>query len=181
MPLPHLVIPTATRLTVNLTGSPVPHATSGYRDWQGHFGSSEPVVALVVVVTDNNASWARSTHRGCESLETRILFSPWDEHGRHIRVSFSILDATGFGDTFVDSIQTQPAPVLRPFETGTLMRIATVTTSPLCELMAIFLARRDVVSVRNGVWHARGNVVSSLSEPWRKILTYGRSGELDAA
>jgi hypothetical protein len=181
MPLPHLIIPAATRLTVNVTGGAVPHPTSGYRDWKGHFASSEPIVALAVAITNNHVCWARSGHRAPDSLETRILFSPMDEHGLHIRVSFSISDATAYCDTSVDSIQVQPAPILRPFETGSLTRIVSVTESPFCELMALFLARRDVVSVRNGIWHASGNVVSSLSEPWRTILTYGRSGELDAA
>jgi hypothetical protein len=179
MPPHQLVIPNATQLDVRLTGGAVPHSTSGYRDWKGRFESSEPIVALVVVLTGTHLSWTRTSHRGSESLETRILFAPTDEEGRSIRVCFSVMDATAYGSTCVDSIQTQPSPLLQTFTTGHLVHIATLAGEPQCELKALFLARRDVVSVRNGVWHARGNVVSSLDDPWRHVLVWGRTGELD--
>jgi hypothetical protein len=181
MPLPQLVIPNATALDVRLTGAPVPHPTSGYRDWKGRFESSEAIVALVVVVTGSHLSWTRTSHRGTESIEAGILFAPADEEGRRIKVCFSIMDATAYGSAYVESIQTQPTPLLQTFRTGQLVSIATIKGEPRCESKALFLARRDVVSVRNGVWHARGDVLSSLDEPWRKILTWGRTGELEAA
>jgi hypothetical protein len=181
MPLQHLVIPTATRLQVRLTGGPVVHPTAGYREWRGQFESSEPIVALALTISGTHISWTRTSHRGTASLETSIQFSPYDEEGRKIRVGFMILDAGTASQTVVDSMQTQPAPLLRSFSTGELVQIAAINSEPPCELKALFLARRDVASVRNGVWHARGDVVAPLSDPWRKILTYGRTGELEAA
>jgi hypothetical protein len=181
MPLPQLVIPNATPLDVRLTGAPVSHPTSAYRDWKGRFESSEAIVALAVVVTGSHLSWTRTSHRGTESIEARVLFAPTDEEGRRIQVCFGIMDATAYGATYVESIQTQPSPLLQTFKTGQLVSVATIKDDPRCELRALFLARRDVVSVRSGVWHARGDVVSSLDEPWRKVLTWGRTGELEAA
>ncbi|CAN5477755.1 hypothetical protein BH09PLA1_BH09PLA1_25290 [soil metagenome] len=46
MPLPQLVIPNATPLDVRLTGGPLPHPTSGYRDWKGRFGNGKGVITL---------------------------------------------------------------------------------------------------------------------------------------
>ena len=177
MPLQSLVIPNATLLDVRLTGGAVSHPTSGYRDWKGQFTSSEAIVALVVVLTGDHVGWTRTSHRGSDTLDARVLFAPTDEEGRSVRVCFSILDATGYGDAHVGSIRAQPSPLTQTFKTGRLVSIATIEDDPRCVLKALLLARRDVVSVRNGVWHARGDVVSTLGEPWRRILTWGRSGE----
>jgi hypothetical protein len=92
-----------------------------------------------------------------------------------------IMDAGTASQTVVESLQTQPAPTPQSFSTGELVTIATIQFDPLCVLQGLFLARRDVASVRNGVWHVRGEVEATLSEPWRTILTYGRTGELEAA
>jgi hypothetical protein len=181
MPLPHLLLPTSTRLQVRLTGGPVVHPTSGYREWRGQFESTEPIVALSPTISGSHVSWARTSHRGKQSIETIILFHPYDEEARRITISFRILDAMTVSQACADSTQAQPAPLLQSFWTGELVHIATITTEPLVELKSLFLARRDVASVRNGVWHARGDVVEPIVEPWRSILTYGRTGELDVA
>jgi hypothetical protein len=179
MPLPPLIIPTATRLRVSLTGNPVVHSAAGYRAWHGTFKADEPIVALAMTISGTHVSWTRTSHRGTPSLETRIQFSPYDEEGLGVSVTFTILDALTASRVVVDSMQTQPAPILKSFSTGELVQIAKVDAEPMCELMALFLARRDVASVRNGVWHARGNVVAPMSEPWRTILTYGRTGSVE--
>ena len=134
-----------------------------------------------MTASGSHICWTRTSHRGTTSLVTSILFAPYDEEGRRIRVGFMIMDAGTASQTVVESLQTQPAPKPQSFSTGELVTIATIHSDPVCELQALFLARRDVASVRNGVWHARGDVVGMLSEPWRKILTYGRTGELEAA
>jgi len=181
MPLPPLVIPTASRIPARLVGAPVPHPTSGYRSWRGRVEASAPIVALVINVTGPHASWTRTSHRGTESLEATILFSPYDGENRRITVSFGILDAIAVGQTFVDSGLTQPAPQLREFVTGELVDIAHISGDPICELKALFLARSDVASVRNGVWHAKADVAATMPEPWHTILTYGRTGQIKVA
>jgi hypothetical protein len=181
MPLPQLVIPTAARLNVKLTGGPTVHPTAGYREWRGQAESTEPIVALALTIAGSRVSWTRTSHRGDSSLPVSVMFAPYDEEARRIQVSFMIMDAGTVSQTLVDSMQTQPTPMPRSFSTGELVTIATIHSDPPCELKALFLARRDVASVRNGVWHARGDVVATLAEPWRKILTYGRTGEFEAA
>lgn len=179
MPLEQIIIPTATRTSVRLTGSPVPHPTAGYRLWRGTFESVEPIVALAITVCGRHVHWARTSHRSTPSLETSILFSPYDEAGLDIAVTFSIFDAVATSQVITDSRQSQPTPSPKTFVTGQLVEVADFATDPPCRLNALFLIRRDVASVRNGVWHAKSEVVSSMGDPWRKMLTYGRAGELE--
>jgi hypothetical protein len=159
----------------------VVHPTAGYREWRGQFESTEPIVALAITASGSHICWTRTSHRGTTSLAASIVFAPYDEEGRRIQVSFVIMDACTASQTVVESLQTHPAPQPQSFTTGELVMVATIHSDPACKLQALFLARRDVASVRNGVWHARGEVAGLLSEPWRTILTYGRTGELEVA
>ena len=179
MPLPPLNMSKATRLPVRLTGGLVPHPGSECRVWEGHFECCEPIVALAISITGKHVDWTRTSHRGTQSVETSILFSPFDDDSNRVRVCFSILDSGVVSHSTAESVQPLPAPLLQSFQTGELVSVASISSEPTCELKALFLARRDVVSVRNGVWHAHGNTVVNLEEPWRTILTYGRTGEFE--
>jgi hypothetical protein len=174
-----LTIRGASKIPVTLTGGPVTHPTTGYRLWRGQFTADEPIVALAMVLSGNTLYWTRTSHRGTSSLETSILFAPHDEAGLNIRVGFSILDATAISNTCVGSLQDYPTPLLRSFSTGELVDVATISTNQTCTLKALFLLRRDVASVRNGVWHARASMIDGVLDPWRTILTYGRAGKID--
>ncbi len=107
------------------------------------------------------------------------MYAPMDHEGLSIQVALSILDATAYGSAIVESIQTHPMPGLEPAFTGELVSFGVVT--PTCELMAMFLARRDVTSVRNGIWHARSKLIEDIADPWRAVFTYGRTGTIKAA
>ena len=178
MELPPLELITANRIPVRLVGSPAPHPTAGYRQWAGRIEAGCPIVAFVVNVTGSRTCWARTSHRAAESLEARILFAPYDAEGRRIQICFSISDATAYGQTVTASSLDHPAPHVGEFFTGQLVTVSRSDGDPPCELKALFLTRDDVKSVRNGVWHVRGNIASTLPEPWHTVLTYGRAGEL---
>ena len=177
--LPELHLRTAKEIAVALTGGPASHPTSGYRQWVGNVGSAEPIVALVIVVSGNHVSWTRSTHHASTSLETRILFSPFDSDGREVHVSFGISDAIAYGITTLQSGLIHPSPKVGNYVTGHLADIEFIDGDPICELKALFMWRSDVKSVRKGVWHARVEHVMSVDEPWKSILTYGRTGKVD--
>jgi hypothetical protein len=40
----------------------------------------------------------------------------------------------------------------------------------------LLIARRDVRSARNGLWRVRKALATLIPEPFRRILTYGRTG-----
>jgi hypothetical protein len=179
MGLPSLTIPPAARLRVDLTGGPVPHPTAGYRDWNGRFESTEAIVALALVVSDGTAHWARTSHRSTEVVESRILLGPLDPSGRRVQAHFGLNDVSVHATTVVEPSRAQPEVEPGPFVTGELLTVARVAGDSPCELMALFLARRDVVSVRNGLWHAKDGVAAGLDDRWRTVLTHGRTGHFD--
>lgn len=179
--LPKLYLKTATQIAVKLTGVPQPHPTSGYRQWVGTVEAADPIVALVIIVSGNEASWTRSTHHASTSLETHILFSPFDTDGRDVGVSFGISDAIAYGRTILESALIHPAPMVGEYLTGQIVDIGRIQGKPICELKALFMLRSDVKSVRKGVWHARVEHVMSVDEPWKSILTYGRTGKVTLA
>ena len=176
-----LHLKTAKEIAVTLKGVPTPHPTSGYRQWVGAFEATEPIVALVIIVSGNDVSWTRSTQHASMSLETCILFSPYDSDGRDVGVSFGISDAIAHGRTTLGSALIHPSPKVGDYVTGRLADIARIDGDPICELKALFMLRSDVKAVRKGVWHARVEHVLSVDEPWRTILTYGRTGKVTLA
>jgi hypothetical protein len=171
----HLDLPRATRLAVQLTGGPVLHPGSGYRAWEGQFKSEVPIVALAVVVSGKHVCWSRTSHRGSTCLKTSVTYCPYDEAGPDVQLVYSILGARSVSRTLVPSTQAEPMPRPQTFRAGLLVDIAKIDTEPPCILRTLVLARSDVTSVRNGVWHARGDMVNNVIEPWRKMLTYGRT------
>ncbi len=177
--LPKLYLKTAKQIAVKLTGVPQTHPTSGYRQWVGSVEAADPIVALVIIVSGNEVSWTRSTHHASTSLETRILFSPYESDARDVQVSFGISDAIAYGRTILQSALIHPAPEVREYVTGHDVDIARIQGKPICELKALFMLRSDVKSVRKGVWHARVEHILSVDEPWRSILTYGRTGKVN--
>jgi hypothetical protein len=179
--LPKLHLKTAKQIAVRLTGVPQAHPTCGYRQWVGSVETADPIVALVIIVSGDEVSWTRSTHHASTSLETRILFSPFDTDGREVQVSFGISDAIAYGRTILQSALIHPAPEVGEYVTGHVVDIARIQGKPICELKALFMLRSDVKSVRKGVWHARVEHVLSVDEPWRSILTYGRTGKVNLA
>jgi len=179
--LPKLYLKTAKQIAVRLTGVPQAHPTSGYRQWVGSVEAADPIVALVIIVSGNEVSWTRSTHHASTSLETHILFSPFDSDGRDVQVSFGISDAIAYGRTTLESALIHPSPKVGHYVTGHLADIARINGDPICELKALFMLRSDVKSVRKGVWHARVEHVVSVDEPWKSILTYGRTGKVTLA
>jgi len=172
-----IVIASAKRIPVRLSGKPNLHPTAGYRLWLGSLEASEPIVALTILKIGHNLVWTRSSHRTGNSLNIEILFSPISQEGCSIQVACCIADACTYGGTIVDTALTHPAPDIRDHVTGELIDIGLIHGDPLCELKALLIVRSDVRSVRNGIWHARVSHIESLNCPWKTMLSYGRTGE----
>lgn len=169
----------AKRIPVRLSGKPKPHPTAGYRLWAGTLEASEPIVALTILKAESHIVWTRSSHRTGNSLEIEILFSPVSQDGRNIQVAYCIENACTYAETVVETALTHPAPDIADHVTGECIDIGRVHGNPTCELKAMLMARSDVKSVRNGVWHARVAHLQSLDDPWKTMLSYGRTGEYD--
>lgn len=174
-------IDSAKRIPVKFSGKPVLHLTAGYRLWAGSFEASEPIVALSLLKTGQHVVWARSSHRTGVSLHVEILFSPVSERSSEVQIAFCVADACTYGGTVVPTSSTHPAPDIKDHFTGELIDVGVVRGEPICELKALIMARSDVKSVRNGVWHARPMHTESFDDPWKTMLSYGRTGDYEIA
>ncbi len=164
-------------IPVELSGRPIDHPTPGYRLWKGAVQASEPIVALVLMKTEEHVSWTRSTHRTEEILDINILYSPFAVGNPGVSVTFGIADAITRTATVLSPSSWYPTPIIEKYITGKLIDIGTIHGDPDCDLKAFFLTRTDVKSVRNGVWHVRENNLTGVHEPWKTMLSYGRTGK----
>ena len=89
------------------------------------------------------------------------------------------------GDTHL-VVQHYLPPTDRPaiseqqtFQCGVIQKFTQVVGEPYLDLLILFLARRDVQSARNGLWHMRPELAESISsDSIRHMMTYGRTGHL---
>lgn len=101
--------------------------------------------------------------------------------GCDVQVSFSLASGDRRCRSIVASPDYVPAIVApRTFKTGVIHSFATVEGDPTIHLFALFLARSDTRSLRNGLWRVRDHLAGSLPAAFCGMLTYGRTGALDA-
>jgi hypothetical protein len=168
-------LPTVKKIEVNVTGGQETHPTAGYRRWRGMAVAAEPITALAIIENNRQYSWVRSSTRQ-DHLEMGILFSPYDLNGRNISVSFSVGDSVVCDRCTVPSQQTEPNPLPCVYYTGIVSRFAQLQSTPSVILHVLFLAKVDVKTGRNGIWHLKVPHKESLDPIWNDALTFGRSG-----
>jgi hypothetical protein len=62
-------------------------------------------------------------------------------------------------------------------ETGTLWSLCRFESTPVIDILLLFLASPDVQWGRNRLWRLRGPKANAIFEPLRSALIGGRSGE----
>lgn len=167
----------ATPLLISVQGQ---WSTGPSRDWLGWAQATEPFVALAFLRTPEICRWARS-ERAVDSAEVRLALFPYDEEGKDVQVNFSV------GSGCVIRRAKAPAASYQPdiserhsFQSGVIQRFTQIAVDPWHELFILFLARQDVRSARNGLWHLRKELAESIvCQPIRRMMTYGRRGYFD--
>jgi hypothetical protein len=149
------------------------------RDWCGWASASEPLVALVFVCSSGGCGWIKS-ERGDATIQVRLALFPDVGPGRDVSASFSVGRGNAIGRSTVPSAVYRPVvPEQQTFQSGVIQKFTQVIGDPSLDLLILFLARRDVRSARNGLWHLRPELAESISsEPIRRMMTYGRTGHL---
>lgn len=152
------------------------------RDWRGRANADEALVAVAFLCVDGHVAWAKSDRQSIDGLAVRLGLYHYDSTGRDVQIAFSI----GRGDRRSRSNVLSPnympdviAP--RQFQTGVIQPFAALDGDPMIQLFALFLARSNVRSLRNGLWRVRNDLTNSLPDAFRDMLTYGRTGTLSAA
>lgn len=167
------------RVDVSVSGEWRAGAT---RDWLGQARGPEPIVAISFAVKGGRVSWCKSGRATPEGQPVRLLLGHYDSAMRDVQVNFSVGDGGVVSRTVVDSPTYRPS--IFPPMTITTARFTPFTTvegaSPV-QLFALFLVGSDVKVGRNRLWHLRPKLAESVPTDFRKLLTYGRTGEWDVA
>jgi hypothetical protein len=149
------------------------------RDWQGVAAASEPLVAVAFMSCGAVVEWYKSERGSAETLEVRFVLFPYEADGRDVQVNFSVGRGGGRWRSVLASSKVVPVlPDQRELQAGVVERFAEVTGEPRIELSLLLIARRDVRSARNGLWRVRKVLADLIPEPFRRMLSYGRTGRL---
>ena len=150
------------------------------RDWKGEIFSSESLVAVVMLKNGNSFSWCKSDRDSGEGQKIRLSLLSYDKTNLEVQVNFSIGNGHARLASFVESAQYKPRIELASeIKTGELNRFAEVAGNPNITLSVFFLAQKNVKFGRNGIWHLKPKIETSLSANFNKILASGRSGKIE--
>lgn len=150
----------------------------GTRDWRGEARAAEPIVAISFVVKGAHVEWCKSERANPESQPVRLLLGTYDSAKRDVQVNFSVGRGGVVSRTVVDSPTYRPKiQTTMTVSTTNVIQFPTVEGSRPVQLFALFLAGSDVKVGRNGLWRLRPKLVESVPVDFRKLLTYGRTGE----
>lgn len=164
-----------TKNEISITGCQETHPTAGYRRWSGIVISNEPFVAFFLIENDKQISWVRSSYTSNEQ-KISILFSPQNDQGKDVSVSFSVGDSVVCEKVTLNSSHIEPNPIVGNFNSGSLLKFADLESEKQTILSVIFLSKSDVKIGRKGIWHLKPEFLDTLDEEWRKAFTFGRTG-----
>jgi hypothetical protein len=176
--IPEINLANLSELEVSITGqwSPAPK-----RDWQGAAVSSEPIVGLAMMETESGCEWCLSGHTTARNLALRVALFPYEKVGLDVQVNFSVGNTDGHvrGRSAVASPAYVPSlECPRSVRSGQVFTLAKLAGKPSVVLKALFLARCDIRTSRNGIWHIATDFEAGLPAPFRKMLCCGRKGTI---
>jgi len=154
--------------------------------WEGRVEADEEIVGLAATLVRGRLLWHKTLKRGA-----------WSDDHPGLYVGFWI--SADVGSTLSGAHNAQirlpgvaPAYLVRasheaPFriveswtgETGTLVELVSIGGEEPMSMGALFLARRDTKTARNGFWRLRAPLQTGVPEPFRTILSGPRRGELE--
>jgi hypothetical protein len=176
MTLDGMTLDKTTPLLISVEG----HWSPGLiRDWHGLASAPEPFVALIFLCAPSGCKWAKS-QRGEATREKRLALFPYDELGKDVQVNFSVERGYLLARSELPSSDYRPViSGKQTFQSGVITKFTQIVGDPYLDLLILFLARRDVHSARNGLWHLRRELADSISsDSIRQMMTYGRTGHL---
>jgi hypothetical protein len=97
-----------------------------------------------------------------------------------VQVNYWVGGGYALGRSALSSADYRPAiSEQQTFQCGVIQKFTQVLGEPYLDLLILFLARRDVQSARNGLWHLRPDLAQSISnDSIRQMMTNGRTGHL---
>jgi hypothetical protein len=151
------------------------------RRWDGTISADEPIVGLAIQQSYGKWSGCKSAARAGSALGVSLLLGDHDGAGVDVQVNFTCGGGQVVSRCNVSSKHYKPSiPETLNLETGRLTAFAIVNGEPDVGLMLFLLRRRDIKVGRNHLWHLRRELAEGVSEPFHRVLSYGRSGEAAA-
>jgi hypothetical protein len=176
MNLAGITFPCLMSVAVTLKGG---SSSLPYYVWRGVMSAKEPLVAVAIMECGTTVEWCKSERGSAENLEVRLALLPFCSEGPDVQINFSVGRGGGRWRSVLSSPDAMAAiPDHRELRAGVIERFAEVTGEPSVKLSLLLIARQDVRSARNGLWRVREPLTGSIPEPFRRLLTYGRSGRL---
>ena len=149
-------------------------------DWKGTVVAPEPIVAMTFLRIADHVEWVRSEKTMHAEMEIRLLLGRYESRGLDVQACFGVGDCSVRWRTMLDNADDLPSvPETRTIRAGQCFAFCTPFGTPQIALYGLVLLRRQAVSSRVGIWHLKAEHSSLLAQPWRKILTYGRSGSFE--
>jgi hypothetical protein len=150
------------------------------RQWHGKVSGEEPIVSVLFLVTEAAVRWGKSAPANAEGQDVQLAFHGYDSSDCFVQLAASVPGIVLTYAITLESASYRPEiPASVALRTGTIQRLAKVVATPGVDVLALFLAARDVKVGRNRLWHLRPALAEGIPDPIRKLLTYGRAGELD--
>jgi len=127
-----------------------------------------------------NACECSKSERGRGEMEIHLALFPYDKASIDVQVNFGVSRSIILGRSVLPSPTYVPkVPPRREVRAGRVEPFALLEGTPSIELSFLFIAREDVKSARNGLWHLRPELAARVENPQlRRVLTYGRTGRL---
>jgi hypothetical protein len=165
-----------TQLPVSLVGDWYPEPRR-WR-WEGVAQAAEPLVGVILCKEAGLVQWARSDHRASEAGLPIVLHCTSQGSRRWMYAGIGRPSGRGFvqGQTTGEQDRCVVEYGEEPI-TGQVHPFATVEGAPTLRISLLLICRRDVRSRRLGLWGVRPTLLGAVDEPWRTILSYGRSGQ----
>ncbi len=175
-----LTIQTPSRVTMTIRGAWSERPPCGW-NWTGGVLAPEPIVGISFLQVGDHVEWVRSTKRMHCEMEIHLLLGRQDIEGREVRPAFGVGDYCEVRwRTLLDHADALPSVASdQTIAAGQAFSFCSPFGTPEVALYGLVLLRRQVVVGRGGIWHLKPEYSSVLEEPWRKVLTYARSGAFE--
>jgi len=164
------------RVTANLRGDWIRRWERNI--WDGSISCEEPFVVLIVAQIDSDLFWAKSLPSKGDALQLRLDLMPISKTEPLFQLHFTVPTGAFLQNVTAEFTDRNYRPKISAsikFETGALVPFATF--SPRLKLSFACFAKTDVVVRRHYVWGLKPQFLDGIKNPWREILTRGRSGE----
>lgn len=167
-----------TRLDVRVEGQWQPGPS---REWRGEASGDEPIVSVLFLAAEGAVRWGKSAPASAKGPHgVRLSFHAYEPADLFVQLGVSVPGAMHAHAITLESASYRPEiPARAALRTGAILRLATVVATPSVDVLALFLAARDVKVGRNRLWHVRPALAEGISDPFKRMLTYGRSGRFD--